>query len=147
MKQYDEDRLLSGHWPGQHEKQGIYLSYLITDRADDRVWVAHFFLEKRANRTTWKLSWSLMVSRVSPTTQLSHHTLFPPVHVVQALASIQLALLLSNRKRQFPLPGMLVTLATFYNPTYQLNFSTRCFEVLQYSWKKKNSALISYGCQ
>lgn len=32
---------------------------------------------------------------------------------------------------------MLVALSTFHNPTYQLNFSTRHFEVLQYSWKKK----------
>lgn len=113
-----------------------------------------FYLEKRANRTAWQLPMKpdglLSLTHYSA---ISPHS-FPPVHIAQAVAGIQLAPLLSNRKGQFLLPGIrsclllyFIFIFIFYNPTYQLNSSTTCSEVLQYSRKKKNSTLIFYGCQ
>lgn len=107
-----------------------------------------FLLEKRANRTTWWLS-----MKPDGLTGLTHHSAISPHSFSSSACSSGIGWHPAcssafQQKGAVSTPRhILVALATFYNPTYQLNFSTRCFQVLQYSWKKKNSALISYGCQ
>lgn len=51
MKHYDQDqgRLLCGDFLNRQDKQGIYLTSLSTDRADDRVQVAHIIQKKDMN--------------------------------------------------------------------------------------------------
>lgn len=97
----------------------------------------HILSRKRANRRAWQLSMNpdgllslAHYSAISPHSSSNACTSGSSCHPACPSAFQQKGAVSTPRH-------MLVALSTFHNPTYQLNFSTRRFEVLQYSWKKK----------
>lgn len=76
--------------------------------------ICTFYLERRTNRTALQLSMNPdgLLSLVH-CSAISPHS-FPPVYVAQAVAGIQLVLLLSSRKGESLLPGICLQLSLHF---------------------------------